>query len=99
LGRLVVIVDATPEGRKELVGLADGLRESAQSWCELLLDLKRRGLSMGPQLAVGDGALGFWKIRGRNAAGCTRPPTSSELTASTYQDSKAWCFMHYAARR
>jgi len=58
---LLVIIGATPEGKKELVGLADGLRESAQSWRDLLLDLKRRGLSSGPQLAVGDGALGFWK--------------------------------------
>jgi putative transposase len=58
---LLVIIGATPEGKKELVGLADGLRESAHSWRELLLDLKRRGLSIGPQLAVGDGALGFWK--------------------------------------
>jgi transposase-like protein len=57
---LLVIIGATPEGKKELVGLADGLRESAQSWRELLLDLKRRGLSNGPQLAIGDGALGFW---------------------------------------
>jgi putative transposase len=58
---LLVIIGATPEGQKELVGLADGLRESAHSWRELLLDLKRRWLSIGPQLAVGDGALGFWK--------------------------------------
>ena len=58
---LLVIIGATPEGKKELVGLADGLRESAQSWRELLLDLKRRGLSTGPELAVGDGALGFWR--------------------------------------
>jgi putative transposase len=58
---LLVIIGATPEGKKELVGLADGLRESAQSWRELLFDLKRRGLAMGPQLAIGDGALGFWK--------------------------------------
>jgi len=58
---LLVIIRATPEGKKELVGLADGLRESAHSWRDLLLDLKRRGLSSGPQLAVGDGALGFWK--------------------------------------
>jgi putative transposase len=57
---LLAIIGATPEGKKELVGLADGLRESAQSWRELLLDLKQRGLAMGPQLAVGDGALGFW---------------------------------------
>ena len=58
---LLVIIGATPEGKKELVGLTDGVRESAQSWRELLLDLKRRGLVMGPQLAVADGALGFWQ--------------------------------------
>src|ERR1700730_16648737 len=52
---------ATPEGKKELVGLIDGVRESAQSWKELLLDLKRRGLAMGPELAVADRALGFWQ--------------------------------------
>src|SRR4029079_1170577 len=46
---LLVIIGATPEGKKELVGLADGLRESAHSWRDLLLDLKRRGLSSGPQ--------------------------------------------------
>jgi putative transposase len=58
---LLVIIGATPEGNKELVGLVDGVRESAQSWRELLLDLKRRGLAMGPELAVADGALGFWQ--------------------------------------
>jgi putative transposase len=58
---LLIIIGATPEGRKELVGLSDGVRESAQSWRELLLDLKRRGLSIGPELAVADGALGFWQ--------------------------------------
>ena len=58
---LLVIIGATTEGKKELVGLADGIRESAQSWKGLLLDLKRRGLTMAPQLAVADGALGFWK--------------------------------------
>jgi transposase-like protein len=58
---LLVIIGATAEGKKELVGLADGTRESALSWKELLLDLKRRGLTIGPQLAVADGALGFWK--------------------------------------
>jgi putative transposase len=57
---LLIIIGATPEGRKELVGLTDGVRESAHSWRELLLDLKRRGLSIGPELAVADGALGFW---------------------------------------
>jgi putative transposase len=58
---LLIIIGATPEGRKELVGLTDDVRESAQSWRELLLDLKRRGLSIGPELAVADGALGFWQ--------------------------------------
>ena len=58
---LLVVIGATPEGKKELVGLIDGVRESAQSWKELLLDLKRRGLSKGPELAVADGALGFWQ--------------------------------------
>ena len=58
---LLVIIGATPEGKKELVGLIDGVRESAQSWRELLLDLKRRGLVIGPELAVADGALGFWQ--------------------------------------
>src|SRR3954447_18266990 len=58
---LLVIIGATPEGKKELVGLIDGVRESAQSWKDLLLDLKRRGLAIGPELAVADGALGFWK--------------------------------------
>ena len=58
---LLVIIGATPEGKKELVGLIDGVRESAQSWKELLLDLKRRGLAIGPELAIADGALGFWK--------------------------------------
>ena len=58
---LLVIIGATPEGKKELVGLTDGVRESAQSWRELLLDLKRRRLVMGPELAVADGALGFWQ--------------------------------------
>jgi putative transposase len=58
---LLVIIGATPEGKKELVGLIDGVRESSQSWKELLLDLKRRGLAMGPELAVADGALGFWQ--------------------------------------
>ena len=58
---LLVIIGATPEGKKELVGLSDGVRESGQSWRELVLDLKRRGLAMGPELAVADGALGFWQ--------------------------------------
>ncbi len=61
---ILVIIGATPEGKKELVGFTDGVRESAQSWRELLLDLKRRGLSVAPEVAVADGALGFWKALG-----------------------------------
>lgn len=58
---MLVIIGATPEGRKELVGFQVGVRESAQSWRELLVDLKARGLAIAPQIAVGDGAFGFWK--------------------------------------
>jgi len=58
---ILVILGATAEGRKELVGMSDGYRESEQSWYELLVDLKKRGLKASPKLAVGDGALGFWK--------------------------------------
>jgi transposase-like protein len=58
---ILVIMGATESGRKELVAVTDGFRESEQSWTELLLDLKARGLEAGPHLAVGDGALGFWK--------------------------------------
>ena len=52
---------ATAEGTKELIAVVDGYRESEQSWTTLLLDVKARGLSIEPKLAVGDGALGFWK--------------------------------------
>ena len=58
---MLVILGATPEGKKELVGFQVGLRESAQSWRELLVDIKKRGLAIAPEVAVGDGALGFWK--------------------------------------
>jgi transposase-like protein len=68
---ILVIIGATPEGKKELVGFTDGMRESSQSWRDLLLDLKRRGLTTAPQIAVATpalakagGALGFWKALG-----------------------------------
>ena len=61
---ILVLIGATPEGRKELVGFTDGSRESAQDWRDLLLDLKRRGLDVRPELAIADGALGFWKAAG-----------------------------------
>lgn len=57
---MLVIIGATPEGRKELLGFQVGVRESAQSWRELLVDIKARGLSVPPEIAVGDGAMGFW---------------------------------------
>ena len=58
---MLVLIGATPEGKKELLGFQVGIRESAQSWRELLVDLKARGLVVAPELAIGDGALGFWK--------------------------------------
>ena len=58
---MLVLIGATPEGKKELVGFQTGVRESAQSWRELLIDIKQRGLEIASDLAVGDGALGFWK--------------------------------------
>ena len=54
---------ATADGQKELIAVADGYRESEQSWSELLISLKNRGLSQAPKLAIGDGALGFWAAR------------------------------------
>jgi transposase-like protein len=55
------IIGATKEGRKELLALTDGYRESEASWKELLLKLKERGLTVDPKLAIGDGSLSFWK--------------------------------------
>jgi putative transposase len=68
---ILVIIGATSDGHKELVGLWDGYRASEQSWKELLLDLQSRGLEHGPALAIGDGALGFWKAL-RQVYGQTR---------------------------
>jgi transposase-like protein len=58
---ILVVIGATVDGKKELLAMLDGYRESAESWKELLLDLKQRGLTVDPKAAVGDGALGFWK--------------------------------------
>ena len=89
---MLVLIGATPEGKKELVGFQVGVRESAQSWRELLVDLKGRGLAIAPELAIGDGALGFWKALeevfpapGTSAAGCTRPPTCSNKVPKSVQ--------------
>ena len=64
-------VGADEWGRKEVLGLTDGYRESTQSWRELLLDFKRRGLARTPELAIGDGAPGFWAAL-REVFGTTR---------------------------
>jgi transposase-like protein len=58
---ILVLMGATADGKKELIAIQDGQRESEQSWKELLLDVQSRGLTVAPQLAIGDGALGFWK--------------------------------------
>lgn len=57
---LLVLMGATADGEKELIAVIDGYRESKQSWLELLLSLRQRGLTIEPKLAIGDGALGFW---------------------------------------
>ncbi|MCK5783887.1 MAG: IS256 family transposase [Desulfobacterales bacterium] len=58
---LLVIIGATEDGKKELVAIDGGFRESELSWSQLLIDLQSRGLKSGPRLCIGDGALGFWK--------------------------------------
>ena len=58
---MLVLMGATKDGKKELIAVVAGFRESEQSWTELLLDMKARGLVIDPKLAIGDGALGFWK--------------------------------------
>lgn len=58
---ILVVIGADADGKKELLAMSDGYRESEASWKELLLDLKQRGLTIDPKLAIGDGALGFWK--------------------------------------
>ena len=58
---VLVVIGATEDGKEELVAISDGYRESEASWHEVLLDLKARGLTVDPKLAIGDGSLGFWK--------------------------------------
>ena len=67
---LLVVMGACEDGRKELVAVEDGYRESEQSWSELLLDLKKRGLKRIPKIVVGDGALGFWKALAKVFPSC-----------------------------
>jgi transposase-like protein len=82
---MLVLIGATPEGKKELIGFQVGMRESAQSWRELLVDLKARGLTITPELATGDGALGFWKAShsataSRSSTRQRRPPPDQRVT-------------------
>src|SRR4051794_27743533 len=79
---MLVMIGATPEGAKELVGFQVGVRESAQSWRELLIEVKRRGLTIAPEIAVGDGALGFWKALEEDLS---RHSPSTLLGAQNYQ--------------
>jgi putative transposase len=58
---ILVVIGVKETGEKEFLAIDDGYRESEQSWMEVLLDLKRRGLTVSPKLAVGDGAMGFWE--------------------------------------
>lgn len=69
--RILVLIGADEWGRQEALGFTDGYRESTQSWRKLLLSLKRGGLTRAPELAIGDGALGFWAAL-REALGTTR---------------------------
>ncbi len=57
---ILVIMGADRDGKKELLAVSDGYRESSQSWREILLQLKAQGLTTAPKLAIGDGVLGFW---------------------------------------
>ena len=64
---LLVLVGSLPDGNKEVVAVYDGERESKLSWQEVLRDLKKRGLKQAPNLAIGDGALGFWSANKAHA--------------------------------
>ena len=79
---VLVLIGATRDGRKELLAIEDGRRESKLSWHSVLTDLKRRGLKEAPAMAIGDGGLGFWAAleevfpqKDISAAGCIRAPT------------------------
>jgi len=79
----LVVIGALENGKKELVAILDGYRESKSSWLEVLFNLKQRGLAEGPRLAIGDGSLGFWAAlpevypeTREQRAGSTRPRTS-----------------------
>jgi putative transposase len=102
---ILVLMGATAEGKKELIAVTDGYRESEQSWKELLLDCKARGLAIDPSLAIGDGALGFWKALGQvwpstNAQRCWVHKTANildKLPKGTQSKAKAALHAIYKA--
>ncbi len=67
---LLVIIGVTEQGTKEIVAIEDGFRESTASWLELLTNLRERGLTASPKLAIGDGALGFWNAMRKSYPSC-----------------------------
>jgi transposase-like protein len=86
---LLVMIGVRADGRKELVALTDGYRESTESWADLLRGCRRRGMT-APVLAVGDGALGFWK-----GARCSRTLVSNAAGGT----SNPMCLLRYRSRR
>jgi transposase-like protein len=86
---LLVLMGATADGQKELIAVLDGYRGSEQSWSELLLDLKQRGLVIAPKVAVGDGALGSWaalrKLFPDDRATIDCAPKGAQLQAASLQ--------------
>ena len=85
---ILVIVGVTERGRKEFIAIEDGYRESEQSWSELLLRLKSQGLRHGPELAIGDGALGFWTALSKVWMAPTRDSAyqAFDIAVATYSD-------------
>jgi putative transposase len=79
---LLVIIGVTEQGRKELVAVEDGFRESTQSWEKVLLSLRKRGLETSPKLAVGDGVLGFWKALSKTYPACQHQRSWVHKTAN-----------------
>jgi len=79
---LLVLMGATEEGNKELIAIIDGVRESHLSWKELLLGVRQRGLTCEPKLAIGDGALGFWKALGEVFPGTKHQRCTVHKTAN-----------------
>lgn len=79
---LLVLMGATPDGTKELIAVVDGYRESELSWKEILLGLQARGLMHAPELAIGDGALGFWKALGQVFPGTREQRCTVHKTAN-----------------